>query len=87
MCEPVRPALHFVGFRDNNQYRRAVDLFGKPDFIHRHWDARAKFGGDTHPADTFVFAKWDENAPIVDFVFDDSSVAPQAFDKAMRASK
>lgn len=86
MSEHVKPALHFVGFR-GDEYTTAVRLFGKPDFIHRVWDIRAKSGGDTHPSDTFVFAKGDERSPVVDFVFDDSGVAPHAFDKAQRPIK
>lgn len=72
MPDALRPALHFVGFR-GDEYTRAVRLFGRPDFIHRHWDARAKFGGETAPCDTIVFAKGDEHQPIVPFTFDDSA--------------
>jgi hypothetical protein len=66
-------ALHFVGFR-GNEYRSAVRVFGKPDFIHRHWDARAKHGGELAPDDMIVFAKGTEHDPVVPFTFDDSAV-------------
>jgi hypothetical protein len=32
--------MHFVRFKDE-AYLRAIKVFGRPDFIHRHWDARA----------------------------------------------
>ena len=35
-----RASLHFVRFRDD-RYLTAVKVFGRPDFIHRHWDHRA----------------------------------------------
>ena len=52
-----------------------VRLFGQPDFVHRHWDVRARFGGDAAPGDRFVFAKGTfDDVPIV-HSFDDSAVA------------
>lgn len=69
MC--VTPALHFVGFR-GEEWWSAVRIWGQPDFIHRHWDARAKFGGELHPSDTVIFAKGDEHSPVVPFTFNDS---------------
>lgn len=51
MC--FKPCLHFVGFRDD-AYLRALNLFGKPDFIHRYWDRRAVT--DVAPGDTVVLA-------------------------------
>jgi hypothetical protein len=50
----VRPALHYVGFR-GDEYRRAVRLFGPPDFIHIDWDHRAKQA--MSDGDTAVFAR------------------------------
>jgi hypothetical protein len=32
---------HFVGFRDD-RYNRAIRVFGRPDFVHRFWDRRAR---------------------------------------------
>ena len=49
----TRPMIHFVGFRDD-RYWNAVRVFGRPDFIHRRWDLRAR--REILPADTVVFA-------------------------------
>lgn len=67
------PALHFIGFR-GDEYTRAVKIFGKPDFIHRYWDYRAKFGGEYHPNDTLVFAKGTADDEPSSLSFDDSGV-------------
>ena len=65
-------AVHFVGFRDTGQYWRACQVFGVPDFIHRFWDVRAKFGGEMAPQDIVVFAKGtDADVPTV-YSYDDS---------------
>jgi hypothetical protein len=66
-------AVHFVGFRDD-RFWSAVRVFGQPDFVHRNWDARARFGGEFHPADTVVFAQGTDADPPSRFTFDDSSV-------------
>lgn len=79
-----KPCTHFVGFR-GDEYVSAVRTFGKPDFIHRVWDVRVP--GDVAPGDTVVFAKGTDADPFVDFVFDDSNVGPQAFDKAENKSR
>ena len=50
----TRPCTHFVGFRDD-RYWNAVRVFGRPDFIHRGWDMRARREIDFE-ADTVVFA-------------------------------
>jgi hypothetical protein len=54
------PCIHFVGFRDD-RYHNAVAIWGKPDFIHRKWDARAarEIGED----DVLIFAIGDETLP------------------------
>lgn len=65
----MKNALHFVGFR-NDAYNRAVRLFGKPDFIHRHWDKRAV--DEVFEGDTVVFAVGDENQPVALHSDDDS---------------
>lgn len=47
-------AVHFVGFR-GDEYYRAMRVFGLPDFVHFHWDARAV--ADVTEEDTVVFAR------------------------------
>ena len=66
------PALHFVGFR-GDEFTRAVRCFGRPDFVHRHMDARFLHGGELAPHDTVVFANGAESK-FVEFTFDDSAV-------------
>ncbi len=63
--------MHFVGFK-GDEYTRACNTFGKPDFIHRYWDGRAK--SMVMPEDTVVFAKGDEHDEPKMFSFDDSQV-------------
>lgn len=63
------PCVHFVGFR-GNEYRAAIKIWGRPDFIHRHYDHRV--AGDVAPADTVIFAKGDERSPINPYTFNDS---------------
>ncbi len=51
-------ALHFVGFRDGSQLWRAMQIWGIPDFIHRHADFRLVCGGELdEDNDTIVFAE------------------------------
>ncbi len=55
-----RPCLHFVGFKDpryekDERYWQAVKVFGRPDFLHRGWDLRAK--QEIAEGDTIIFAK------------------------------
>lgn len=64
-----RPALHFIGFKDD-RYLNAVRVFGKPDFFHRRWDFRA--ATEIAPGDTVVFADGDETYRPCEFSFDDS---------------
>lgn len=66
-----KPATHFVGFR-GEEFWSAVKVWGRPDFFHRHWDARVP--GDVAPGDTVVFAKGTDQDPFVKFTFDDSAV-------------
>lgn len=54
----IERAVHFIGFR-GEEYWAAVKAFGRPDFIHRRWDLRAK--RELHPDDLVVFATGDEN--------------------------
>jgi len=68
-------AVHFVGFRDGRQYQSAIKIFGKPDFFHRYWDDRAKFGGEwDSDCDFFVFAVGCENDTPNKYAFNDSEV-------------
>lgn len=71
-CTPYteRPMLHFVGFKDD-RFNNAVAAFGRPDFIHRFWDMRAKH--EIMPGDVAVFASGDEHSPITPWAFDDSA--------------
>ena len=65
-------AVHFIGFR-GDEYLSTVRIFGQPDFVHRNWDVRVKFGGEYDPAsDVLVFAKGDENSRINPYPFNDS---------------
>lgn len=51
----LRPCVHFVWFR-GEEYWSAVRVWGRPDFIHRGWDRRAR--REIAPdIDTIVFAK------------------------------
>lgn len=62
---------HFVGFKDE-AFARAVKVFGRPDFIHRYWDGRAK--SMVAACDRVVFAKGtDQDVPNI-WSFDDSGV-------------
>ncbi|MDF2809280.1 MAG: hypothetical protein K0S56_311 [Microvirga sp.] len=51
------PALHFVGFR-GEEFWSAVKVWGRPDFIHRKWDQRAR--REIAPDDTIIFATGSE---------------------------
>lgn len=57
----IRPAVHFVGFRDD-RYWNAARVFGLPDFIHPGWDTRAR-REIAVDLDTVVFATGDEHQP------------------------
>lgn len=77
METPLRPCLHFVGFEypwkpKDERYVRAVNLFGRPDFIHRRWDTRAQ--REIADCDTIIFAKGDESQEPSPYCFDDSAV-------------
>lgn len=62
--------MHFVRFT-GDEYLRAIRVFGKPDFIHRHWDARAAC--EVCEGDVAVFAKGTEDDPVTPFAYDDSA--------------
>jgi len=73
IMEGVRPAVHFVGFRDPQRYENAVRVFGEPDVIHRVWDQRAQCEV-AHGWDTVVFAKYHDTPPSP-YSYDDSNEA------------
>lgn len=67
--------MHFVGFKDpryefDEKYEHARRVWGQPDFIHRHWDQRAK--DEIADGDEAVFAFGTENEAVFPFAFDDS---------------
>lgn len=68
-------AVHFVGFdpKNTSKWNQAVRIFGQPDFVHRYWDVRAKFGGEWADGDVRVFAVGtDADAPRP-HAYDDSA--------------
>jgi hypothetical protein len=62
-------AVHFVGFK-GEEFRRAVQVFGEPDFVHRKWDVRAQ--QEVVAGDVAVFARGTSNDTAVHPSFDDS---------------
>jgi hypothetical protein len=73
----ISPIVHFVGFR-GDEFWSAVRVWGRPDYIHRGWDLRAR--RDVHPGDTVVFARGDAGqAPRVRSFNDiDEPAVPEA---------
>jgi hypothetical protein len=67
--------VHFIGFnpKDTAKWAQAVAVFGKPDFVHRYWDARAAFGGEWAPGDVRVFATGTDSDTPRPNAFDDSA--------------
>lgn len=65
--------VHFIGFR-GEEFWSAVRVFGRPDFYHRTWDARAAMGGERGPDDVLVFARGTADDPPRPQAFDDSAV-------------
>ncbi len=61
---------HFIGFKDD-RIHAAARIFGRPDFIHRFWDARAAC--EIADGDIAIFAEGDETQPINPFTRDDSA--------------
>jgi len=62
--------VHFVGFKDDRWWN-AVKTFGRPDFVHRFWDARAV--AEVMPGDVVVFADGDSTKHPVTHAYDDSA--------------
>ena len=56
----MRPALHFVGFRDD-RYWAAVRVWGRPDFVHPDWDRWA--AQEVAPGDLVVVARGEADRP------------------------
>jgi hypothetical protein len=68
----VRAAVHFIGFRDPQQWSNAVRIWGQPDIVHYVWDQRAR--GEIADGDILVFAKYDYDNPSP-WNYDDSNQA------------
>jgi hypothetical protein len=60
--------VHFVGFR-GEEYWSAVKVWGRPHYIHRGWDLRARRELDED--DTIVFAYGEYDQPMRAKSFDD----------------
>lgn len=67
-------AVHFIEFSESKQYWLACQVFGPPDFIHRRWDVRAKYGGEVADGDVLVFAIGSELDTPLKYSFDDSQL-------------
>lgn len=52
--DDVRAAVHFIGFRDPQQWENAARIYGQPDFVHYVWDQRAR--REIADGDVLVFA-------------------------------
>lgn len=62
-----RRCIHFVRFPSlsDQRFQNATLAFGPPDFLHRHWDQRAR--REIADGDLVVFAKGDADQPVVPF--------------------
>ena len=62
----MEPVVHFVGFR-GDEYVRAMRVFGRPEYIHRGWDLRAR--REIAEGDVVVFAKgeFDQQPRVMSF--------------------
>lgn len=66
----MKAALHFVRFdRFDQRFSNAVAVFGKPDFLHRIWDLRAR--REIMDGDVIVFAKGGSDQTFSPFNGDD----------------
>jgi hypothetical protein len=65
-----KPCLHFVGFRSQGAVDWAARIWGKPDFVHVHLDARAL--ADMAPEDTVLYAT-KASERFVPYAYDDSN--------------
>lgn len=70
MCDDIKPAVHFIGFRDPQRWANAARIWGEPDIVHHVWDQRAR--REIANCDTLVFAKYDPDRPSR-YSFDDSN--------------
>jgi hypothetical protein len=73
MGEDVAPVVHFVGFR-GEEYISAVKVWGRPEYIHRGWDRRAR--REISENDTIVFAFGPHDQKPRDRNFDDITEEP-----------
>lgn len=57
-------AIHFVRFDDTygQHFWNAVKAFGRPHFLHRNWDRRAR--REIADGDIIVFAKGEADQPV-----------------------
>ena len=62
--------VHFVRFdRFDQRFSNAVAVFGKPTFLHRNWDRRAK--REIAEGDVVVFAKGEAEQSLSAYNGDD----------------
>jgi hypothetical protein len=64
----MNQCVHFVGFRDD-RYWNAVKIWGKPHYIHRGWDLRAR--RELNKTDIVIFAEGSHNQTKRHKSFDD----------------
>jgi len=78
--------VHFVGFRPEGgqQYWNAVRVFGRPHFVHYHWDPRAR--REIADDDLVVFGVKGDPARPAKYNHDDSNEAgdPAAAERVYR---
>lgn len=68
----LQRVVHFVRFVEFDQhYENAVRVFGRPHFVHRHWDHRAQ--REVAPWDVVVFAKGEPDQKPIPWNYDDSN--------------
>lgn len=74
---------HFIGFPDahGRTFINAVRAFGRPAFLHRFWDQRAK--REIADGDVIVFADGDENQPVRRWNGDDQFYDPDPQERAL----
>ena len=66
----MKAALHFVRFdRFDQRFSNAVAVFGRPDFLHRVWDRRAR--REIMDGDMIVFAKGESDQGVSPYNGDD----------------
>lgn len=65
--------VHFVRFENeyDSRFCSAVRVFGRPHFVHRLWDERAR--REIADVDVVVFAKGEWDQPTTRYSYDDSA--------------